>query len=161
LGTLPDEEVAQRVGRSVAAVMQKRIKLGIVNPFDGTKKRGPRRPRRTWGNRQTDFGLIDVPIRDEMAVECLGRGTVIASIGFRTWPRIPNQLSNRWTAEAIVLLGTMLDRNVARLLARPLQSVTQKRCKMGIVNPFDWRHHARPKAAPFAIPCGAVGLCHS
>jgi hypothetical protein len=38
LGTLPDREVAWRLGRSLQSVTQKRIKLGIVNPFDGRRK---------------------------------------------------------------------------------------------------------------------------
>jgi hypothetical protein len=33
----------------------------------------------------------------------------------------------------------MPDPDVARLLSRALQSVTQKRCKLSIANPFDPR----------------------
>jgi hypothetical protein len=34
LGTLPDDEVARRTGRTCNAVRQKREKLGILNPND-------------------------------------------------------------------------------------------------------------------------------
>ena len=46
LGTLPDEEVARTVGRSFTAVTQKRIKLGIANPFDGAGGTGCERRNR-------------------------------------------------------------------------------------------------------------------
>jgi hypothetical protein len=52
---------------------------------------------------------------------------------------IPNPDSNRWTAEAVALLRTMPDREVARSFGRALASVTQKRCQLGIANPFDGR----------------------
>jgi len=38
LGTLPDREVAQRLGRSLHSVTQKRIKLGIPNPLGGRRR---------------------------------------------------------------------------------------------------------------------------
>ena len=34
-GTLPAREVARRLGRSPQSVTQKRIQLGLANPFDG------------------------------------------------------------------------------------------------------------------------------
>jgi hypothetical protein len=37
-GTLPDQEVVWRPGRSLQSVKQKRIKLGIANPFDGRRR---------------------------------------------------------------------------------------------------------------------------
>jgi hypothetical protein len=37
LGTLPDREVARRLGRSLQSVTRKRIKLGIANRIDGRK----------------------------------------------------------------------------------------------------------------------------
>jgi hypothetical protein len=37
MGTLPDREVARRLGRSLQLVTQKHIKLGGANPFDGRK----------------------------------------------------------------------------------------------------------------------------
>jgi hypothetical protein len=40
LGTLPDAEVAWRLGRSLHSVTQKSIKLGIINPFDGRRRAG-------------------------------------------------------------------------------------------------------------------------
>jgi hypothetical protein len=52
---------------------------------------------------------------------------------------IPNPTGHRWTAEGVALLGTLPDREVARRLGRSLSSVTQKRCKLGIGNPFDAR----------------------
>ena len=39
LGTLPDREVADRTGRSLTRVTQKRIGLGIPNRFDGRRRR--------------------------------------------------------------------------------------------------------------------------
>jgi hypothetical protein len=41
LGTLPDREVARRTGRTLGAVFQQRIKLGIANRFDGRKRKRP------------------------------------------------------------------------------------------------------------------------
>jgi hypothetical protein len=38
LGTLPDCELARRLGRSVQSVTQKRIKLGLANSFDGRRR---------------------------------------------------------------------------------------------------------------------------
>jgi hypothetical protein len=52
---------------------------------------------------------------------------------------IANLCGNRWTAQAIALLGTLPDHEVARRLGRSLQSVTQKRCKLRIANPFEGR----------------------
>jgi hypothetical protein len=50
-----------------------------------------------------------------------------------------NPVGNRWRPEEIALLGTLPDQEVARLLGRSLQSVTQKRIKLGVANPFDGR----------------------
>jgi hypothetical protein len=52
---------------------------------------------------------------------------------------LPNPAGKRWSAEGIALLGTLPDREVARRLGRSLQSVTQKRIKLGITNRFDGR----------------------
>jgi hypothetical protein len=38
LGTLPDEAVAARLGRSRTAVTQKRCQLGIANPCDRRRR---------------------------------------------------------------------------------------------------------------------------
>jgi hypothetical protein len=35
LGTMPDEKVARRIGRTPNAVRQQRARLGIAKPFDG------------------------------------------------------------------------------------------------------------------------------
>src|SRR5262249_14847896 len=43
LGTLPDAEVARRMGRSVNGVRLKRQRLGIPNPFDGRHQSTGRR----------------------------------------------------------------------------------------------------------------------
>jgi hypothetical protein len=40
LGTLLDEEVARRTGRTVNAVRLKRDRVGIANPFDARKTGG-------------------------------------------------------------------------------------------------------------------------
>jgi hypothetical protein len=45
----------------------------------------------------------------------------------------------RWTADAVALLGTLPESEVARRLGRSLQSVTQKRIKLGLPNPNDRR----------------------
>jgi hypothetical protein len=50
----------------------------------------------------------------------------------RERPGIPRPGGGRWTAEALALLGTLPDRELARRLGRSLSSVTQKRCKLGI-----------------------------
>jgi hypothetical protein len=42
LGTLPDEEIAARIGKTAAAVKMKRIHMGIPNAFARTRK--PRLP---------------------------------------------------------------------------------------------------------------------
>jgi len=57
---------------------------------------------------------------------------------------IPNSDSNRWLPEHVALLGTLPDEEVARRLGRPLQSVTQKRFKLGIANPLGGRRGHRP-----------------
>jgi hypothetical protein len=56
---------------------------------------------------------------------------------------IPNPAGNRWRCDEIALLGTLPDCEVARRLGRSLQSVTQKRIKLGILNPFDGRRRTR------------------
>jgi hypothetical protein len=60
---------------------------------------------------------------------------------------IPNPAGNRWTAEGPALLGTLPDREVARRLGRSLSSVTQKRCQLGIPNPFDERRRGGSSAS--------------
>jgi hypothetical protein len=44
-----------------------------------------------------------------------------------------------WTAEEIALLGVLPDWKVARRAGHSCQAVGQKRCQLGIPNPFDRR----------------------
>jgi len=122
LGTEPDQRLAEKLGRSLGAVTERRSKLRIPNQY---------RQNRLW-SAEEDKLLGTMP--DEELARQLGR-TMIAVKMRRSLKGIPDSSHPAplaWKADEIRLLGTKPDRDVAAETGRTLESVRLKRLKMGI-----------------------------
>jgi hypothetical protein len=117
VGTGPDEEIAARLGRSVAAVSRQRR---LLHPRQ--------RPSPRWQPHELE--LVGTAPDAELAAR-LGR-SVTAVAHKRRRLGILRQHQQPWPERGLSLLGTASDAEVARRLGRTVGSVKHKRCALGI-----------------------------
>lgn len=129
LGTIPDKEVAQKVGRPVEAVAQARVyrKIAVCRSS-------------IW----TEQDLHDLgKVKDSVIAQRknIGRQTVAAKRKELQIPPAPpdpdDPTNNRrpFTEDQVALFGTMPDHEIAEKLNRPYSHVKSTRIKLGIA-PF-------------------------
>jgi hypothetical protein len=134
LGTMPDEQLAERIARTALAVSLKRRKLGI----------GPYRPPGCAGPRWTEeeLALLGTAPDKEIARRI---GRTWFSVYQKRWElgiieyRPPGCPTHLWTEEEIALLGTAPDEEIARHIGRTSWAVCRKRRERGIPKPCDRR----------------------
>jgi hypothetical protein len=130
LGTMPDAELAERLGRSAGEVRKRRCSLGI--PFPGAVF-----PHREWTRDEEALLGTDT---DAAVARKLKRGT--KSIRHRReLLAVPAFGRHDWTEAEQRLLGTDIDRVIAQKLGRTAVSVSHMRRLLGL---------------PPAIPPGAA-----
>ena len=132
VGTMPDRDLAQQIGRSRDAVGVRRQKRGIPPVCRPAIPKTPRVSTyhiRNWKPSEIEL-LGKRPDRD-VARET-GR-THAAVKRMRKLLHIPSATPVRfWTPEENRLLGTLPDAELARRLNRGITGVTQQRLKLGI-----------------------------
>jgi DNA-binding CsgD family transcriptional regulator len=129
---MPDEEVARRIGHSVAAIAYRRSTRGIP-------KFNARRMPSLTAEQKALLGKMP----DEEVARRLGR-SVSSIVAYRGNLRIPifvpaggrpaRAKRRPWTASDIALLGKLPDDEVARLTGRRVGAITTQRWKLGIAN---------------------------
>jgi hypothetical protein len=117
LGTMPDEELARRLGKSENAVRLQRERRGIPNPSG---------PRWTEG----ELALLGTAPDGEVARQ-IGR-TPMAVACKRCEQGIPRPVGWHWTDEQLALLGTAPDAEVAARIGKTPGAVCARRCRRGI-----------------------------
>ncbi|MBI4662730.1 MAG: hypothetical protein HY735_28280 [Verrucomicrobia bacterium] len=148
LGTRPDRELAQVLGRTVRAIESQRHRLGIY------RQPSIRLKTRRW--KPAEIALLGTRPDPELATR-LGRseGSVRVQRRKKGIPAFDQRRSanarkshplNPWTPREKALLGTMWDRKLAARIGRSEISVRMQRLKMGIPAFGQW--HSRPHAEP-------------
>jgi len=126
VGTLPDAEVAARIGRSIGAVQTRRRALA-----------GLRRPAgRPW--RSDEVALLG-RVPDAEAAAALGRSVVAVTVKRRKMGIRRKAPPRPWGPAEIALLGRASDAEIAAALGRTSESVRLKRSKLGIPRAGDWK----------------------
>jgi hypothetical protein len=117
LGTAPDEEVAERIGRTKDAVRQKREEVRVPNPSG-------------HGWTEEELALLGTAPDHEVARR-IGR-TPIAVTCKRSALGIPHPKGWHWTKEQLALLGTAPDDEIAAPIGKTPGAVCAKRFERGI-----------------------------
>lgn len=133
LGTVPDEEVARRIGRSEKGVREKREELGIPNAGP-THRRWTRRELRLLG-RMPDAEIARRTGRMSARVRHKRRAL-----------EIPAPEKRRWTKKELAALGKEPDDVLAERFGRTEGAVTHQRTIRGIPTAFDGRVNNGRKA---------------
>jgi len=122
VGTMPDEEVARRTGRSVGAVGRRR---GQSQPQEPGSKIEP------WTSEEDK--LLGT-VTDREAARLLDRS--VAAVSHRRArlgiPARHPKATRRWTRDEEKLLGTQPDPEIARRLNRTTKSVLHRRTRLKI-----------------------------
>jgi hypothetical protein len=156
---LPDDDIAERTGRTVGAVRRQRTLRGIKNPLSGRwtakeiaqlgtasdeelgKRIGRSRqacaqkrfalgiPSPEWAWKDEEIALLCTDT-DEKVGERIGR-TVTACAAHRQMLRIPS-VEPEWTDDEIAMLGTDTDAAVAERIGRTEKACSVKRFKLGV-----------------------------
>lgn len=138
LGTMTDAELAKRLGMKHAAVLYKRLALGVPS-FKNRKEH-------EW--KQKDLRLLGKK-SDQQLADMLGlaKTTVInkrRSLGIEAFA-YKSKLWRTWTENELALLGKHTDKEIARRLKMQEANVTSKRQVLGIA-PFRPRmENKRPR----------------
>src|SRR6266850_7609307 len=121
LGTMPDAEVAKRIGRTLVAVGVRRRRTGIPNY----------RPVKRW-TPEEDKLLGTMP--DRLLARKLQR-TIIAVTGRRYQLHVPGitEENHHWRPEDDALLGRRPDGQIAQLLGISEQAVKHRRFRLRIL----------------------------
>jgi hypothetical protein len=117
LGTMPDDELARRLGKSENAVRLQRERQGIPN-------------RSGHGWTEEELALVGT-LPDAEVGRRIGR-TPIAVTCKRCDLGIPHPKGWHWTAEHRALLGTAPDDQIAARIGKAPGAVCAKRCERGI-----------------------------
>jgi hypothetical protein len=117
LGTMPDDELAQQLGKSENAVRLQRERQGIPNPSG-------------HGWTEEELALLGTLPDDEVARR-IGR-TPVAVTNKRCDLGIPHPKGWHWTAEHLALLGTAPDEEIAARIGKTPAAVCHERCRRRI-----------------------------
>ena len=150
LGTRPDREMAQLLGRTVRAIESQRHRLGIY------RQPSIRLKTRRW--KPAEIALLGPRPDPELAAR-LGRseGSVRVQRRKKGIPAFDQRRSanarksyplNPWTPREKALLGTMWDRKLAARIGRSEISVRMQRLKLGIPAFGQWQSLPHAGAAP-------------
>src|SRR5439155_2849784 len=127
LGTMRDEQIAQRLHRTPAAVEGRRLKLGIFLPDELRARRAPFK----WTTRE--LSLLG-RVSDDEAARRIGCTPAMAHKK-RLKLRIPLQRDllqvKPWTSEEERLVGIIPDKELAARLGRTVVSIRHRRKQLG------------------------------